>query len=58
MNQHWLKVSKIQNQFMISSFHPKCQPKFLRISALPSNKLPGQISLKNLVGILGETMTS
>ena len=40
------------------SFLPKCQPKILRISALPSNKLPGQKSLKFLVGILGETMTS
>ena len=30
----------------------------LRISALPSNKLPGQKSLNFLDGILGETMTS
>jgi hypothetical protein len=29
-----------------------------RISALLSNKLPGQKSLQFLVGILGETMTS
>ena len=29
-----------------------------RISALPSNKLPGQKSEKFLLGILGETMTS
>ena len=31
---------------MRSSFLPKSQPKFLKISALPSNKLPGQKSLK------------
>ena len=38
---------------------PKSQSKNLRISALPSNKLPGQKSLKKfLVGILEETMTS
>ena len=43
---------------MRSSFLPKCQPKIWRISALPSNKLPGQKSFKFLVGILGETMTS
>ena len=53
-----LKVSSIQNESMRSSFLPKCQPNILRISALPSNKLPGQKSLKCLVGILGETMTS
>ena len=51
-----LKV--IQNEFMRSSFLPECQPKVLRISALPSNKLQGLKSLKFLVGILGETMTS
>ena len=43
---------------MRSLFLPKCQPKIWRISALPSNKLPGHKSLKFLVGILGETMTS
>ena len=43
---------------MRSSFLPKCQLKISRISALPSNKLPGQKSFKFLVGILGETMTS
>ena len=43
---------------MRSSFLPKCQPKITKIIALPSNKLPGQKSLKFLVGILGETMTS
>ena len=37
---------------------PKYQPKIWRISALPSNKRPGQKSFKFLVGILGETMTS
>ena len=45
-------------KLMRSSFHPKYQPKILRISALPSNKLPGQKSLKFLVGILGEMMKS
>ena len=29
-----LKVSYIQSEFMRSTFLPKCQPKFLRISAL------------------------
>ena len=48
----------MQNEFMRSSFLPKCQPKFLRISVLPSNELPGQKSLEFSVGILGETMTS
>ena len=33
-------------------------PEITRISALPSNQLPGQKSEKFLVGILGETMTS
>ena len=42
---------------MRSSFLPKCQPKISQISALPSNKPPGQKSEKFLVGILGETMT-
>ena len=32
-----LKVSYIQNEFMRSSFLPKCQPKILRISALPQS---------------------
>ena len=47
-----LKVSWIQNKFMRSSFLPKFQPKIPNISALPSNKLPGQKS------IFRETMTS
>ena len=34
----------MQNTFMRSSFLPKCHSKFTRISALPSNKLPGQKS--------------
>ena len=43
---------------MRSLFLPKCQPKISQISALPSNKPPGQKSEKFLVGILGEMMTS
>ena len=43
---------------MRSSFLLKSQPKITGISALPSNKLPGQKSFKFLVGILEETMTS
>ena len=39
------------------NFFQNANQNFLRISALPSNKLPGQKSLKFLVGILGETMT-
>ena len=34
------------NEFMKSSFLPKCQPEIWRISALPSNKLPEQKSFK------------
>ena len=37
---------------------PKMPAKISQISALPSNKPPGQKSEKFLVGILGETMTS
>ena len=37
---------------------PKMPTKNFKVSALPVNKLPGQKSLKLLVGILGETMTS
>ena len=33
-HQYILKVSEIQNEFMMSFFLPKCQPKILRISAL------------------------
>ena len=36
-----VKVSWIQNEFVRSLFLPKCQPKIWRISALPSNQLPG-----------------
>ena len=36
---------------------PKMPTTKFQISALPSNKLPGQKSGKFLVGILGETMT-
>ena len=43
---------------MRSSFLPKCQPKISQISALTSNKLPGQQSEKCLVCILGEMVTS
>jgi hypothetical protein len=43
---------------MRSSFLPKSQPKITKIFALPSNKLPRQKSLKFLVGILEEMMTS
>ena len=43
--RYLLKVSWIQNEFMRSSFLPKYQPKITEISALPSNKLPGQKSL-------------
>ena len=39
-------------------FSPKSQPKITEISALSSNKLPGQKSLGFLVGIFGEKMTS
>ena len=42
--QRTLKVSSIQNEFMRSSFLPKCQPKITKIPALTSNKLPGQNS--------------
>ena len=49
-NAHGLKVlleAKGQlnsDEFMRSSVLPKWQPKITRISALPSNKLPGQKS--------------
>ena len=33
-----LKVSWIQNEFMRSSFLPKCKPKITRISALPNKQ--------------------
>ena len=42
---------------MRSSIPPKCQPKITRVSAIPSDKLPGQKSWQLLVGILGENMT-
>ena len=41
---------------MRSLFLPKYRPKIWRVSALPSNKLPGQKFFKFLVGILGETI--
>ena len=41
---------------MRSSFLPKCQPKIWRISALPSNKHPGQKSFKFLVWIMNITI--
>ena len=37
MYQHYL-VSKIPNEFMRSSFLPKCKPKITRISALPNKQ--------------------
>ena len=40
-----IKVRKIQNAFMRSSFLPKYQPKITKLSALPSYELPGQKSL-------------
>ena len=49
LNSEWI------NKVIVS---PKMPTKDLQISALPSNKLPGQKSGKILVGILGETMTS
>ena len=49
-----LKVSKLQNEFMKSSFLPKYEQKIVRISALT---LQGRNS-DNFVHILGETMTS
>ena len=49
-----LKVSKIQNEFIKSSFLPKYEPKIVRISALYTT---GQKSLKFLVQILGEKKT-
>ena len=53
-----LRFSQIQNEFMRSSFLPKCQPKILRLSALEVYQRVAQKSLKILVGILGEMMTS
>ena len=50
-----LKVSKLQNEFMKSSFLPKYERKFVRVSALT---LQGRNSEKFFVHILGETMTS
>ena len=47
-----LKEFIFSKRFMRSSFLPKSQPKITEISALPSNKVPGQVE------ILGETMTS
>ena len=41
-----LKVSWIQNELM-RSFFPRFQPQIWSISALPSNKLPGQKSFKS-----------
>ena len=43
-----LKVGKFQNEFMKSSFLPKCEPNIVRISALYSATLPDQKSLKFL----------
>ena len=45
-NIHFHKNKKkivFQNEFMRSSFLPKCQPKVIRISALPFNKLMVEI---------------
>ena len=50
-----LKVNKLQNEFMKSSFLPKYERKIVRISALT---LQGRNSEKKFVHILGETMTS
>ena len=54
-----VKVSKFQNEFMMSSYLPKNKQNFLRISALLCGTIQGSSkSLQNLVHITGETMTS
>ena len=49
-----LKVSKFQNEFMKSSFLPKCEQKIVKISALTTfGRNPDNFSF-----VMGETMTS
>ena len=45
LEMHLLKVSKFQNQFMMSSFLPKNEQIFLRISALAFKKCSNQKTL-------------
>ena len=53
----WCEIlSKVSFLFLLKLRFPKSQPKITEISALPSNKLPGQKSLYFLVGI-SETAT-
>ena len=48
-----IKISKFQNEFMTSSFVPKNEWKFLRISALASNKRSDQKNKGTLYHYLG-----
>ena len=43
LNKYKLKVSKFQNEFIMSSFPPKYEQKIIRISALYSVKLKSEI---------------